>query len=194
MEAQPCRAVRHRLTQVAGVAGQTVRVNRRLALVAVWALFAAAAVGVGFGAAGLVGDPFTDGEVGSATAAGSPSSVTPAPASSSPTGSSAEATPDGTGTTKVSTPDDRQREVTRSVTTRGGFVSGTCRGGLVRLSAAPEVGWAIDDLDSGARAEARVRFERADDGDGRVEVRARCSGGVPRFEVRDDSSGHGSGD
>ncbi|MGZ4610712.1 MAG: hypothetical protein ACXV2H_10695, partial [Actinomycetes bacterium] len=33
--------------------------NRRLALVALWAVFAAASVGVGFGAAGLVGDPFT---------------------------------------------------------------------------------------------------------------------------------------
>jgi hypothetical protein len=35
--------------------------DRRLALVTLWLAFAAAAVGVGFAAAGLVGDPFTDG-------------------------------------------------------------------------------------------------------------------------------------
>ena len=77
------------------------------------------------------------------------------------------------------------------MTTRGGQVSGTCRDGLVRLSAAPAIGWEVDDLDSGARDEARARFERIDDGDGRVEVRATCTDGTPAFTVRDDSSGHG---
>jgi hypothetical protein len=159
-------------------------VDRRFVLVAVWAMFAAAAVGVGFGAAGLVGDPFTDGDVGTAASAGTSPSATPSPTGGTPSGSSPEGTP--------GTPSDgEQRDVTRSVTTRGGLVSGACRDGLVRLSAAPAVGWEIDDLDSGSRTEARVRFERVDDGEGRVEVRAGCSGGVPRFTVEDDSSGHG---
>ena len=156
-------------------------------LVALWAVFAVAAVGVGFGAAGLVGDPFTDGDLSVAASSDSPSpsgsvgTPTPTgssspPATSSPTSSAG--TPSGTA-------------VTRSVITRGGQVSGTCRDGLVRLSAAPEIGWEVDDLDSGARDEARARFERVDDGDGRVEVRATCTDGTPAFTVRDDSSGHG---
>ena len=72
-------------------------------------------------------------------------------------------------------------------------MSATCRDGQVRLAAAPAVGWEIDDLDTGSRSEARARFERVDDGDGRVEVRVTCVRGVPDFAVEDDSSGHGSG-
>jgi len=156
-------------------------------LVALWAVFAVAAVGVGFGAAGLVGDPFTDGDL-STTA----SSDSPSPSGSvgtpTPTGSSS---PPATSSPTSSASTSSGTAVTRSVITRGGQVSGTCRDGLVRLSAAPEIGWEVDDLDSGARDEARARFERIDDGDGRVEVRATCDGGTPAFTVRDDSSGHG---
>ena len=63
------------------------------------------------------------------------------------------------------------------------------------VSAAPTVGWAIKDVDGGRTQEARVRFERTGDGDGRVEVRARCVGGVPHFSVEDgtDNSGPGGG-
>ncbi len=63
------------------------------------------------------------------------------------------------------------------------------------VSAAPTVGWAIKDVDGGPTQEARVRFERTGDGDGRVEVRARCVGGVPHFSVEDgtDNSGPGGG-
>jgi hypothetical protein len=155
-------------------------VDRRLALVAVWALFAAAAVGVGFGAAGLVGDPFTDGEV---STGGITSSAVPSTSSEAPTTS-----------TSALTTTAGPRPVKRSVTVRGGLVTGTCRSGLVSLGAAPSVGWEIDDLDDEAGREARVKFERVDDGDGEVEVRARCVGGVPTFTVDDDSSGSGSGD
>ena len=83
----------------------------------------------------------------------------------------------------------------RSITTRGGLVSGSCTHGRVTVSAAPSVGWEIKDLDGGPAEEARVRFERTHDGDGRVELRARCVGGVPRFSVEDrtDSSGPGGG-
>jgi hypothetical protein len=156
-------------------------VDRRLALVAVWALFAAAAVGVGFGAAGLVGDPFTDGEV---STGGVTSSAAPSASSAAPT----------TSTPAPATTTPGPRPVKRSVTTRGGLVTGTCRGGLVGLGAAPSVGWEIDDLDDEPQREAKVKFERVDDGDGEVEVQARCAGGVPTFTVEGDSSGSGSGD
>ena len=154
--------------------------DRRLALVAVWALFAAAAVGVGFGAAGLVGDPFTDGEVstGGVTSSAAPSTTSAAP---TPTSSATATTSAG------------PRAVKRSESTRGGLVTGTCRSGLVTLGAAPSVGWEIDDLDDEPEREAKVKFERVDDGDGEVEVRVRCVDGVPAFSVREDSSGSGSG-
>lgn len=145
-----------------------------------WALFAAAAVGVGFGAAGLVGDPFTDGGV-SAGAVTSP--ATPTTSSAAPTTSRAAPS----STTAAVQP------VKDSVSTRGGLVTGTCRGGLVTLGAAPSVGWAIDDLDDEPEREAKVKFERVDDGDGEVEVQARCVGGAPTFSVDEDSSGSGSG-
>ena len=146
-----------------------------------WALFAAAAVGVGFAAAGLVGDPFTDGGVstGGVTTSSPPSSTT----SAAPTPTSSP-----TATTSAG-----PKAVRRSESTRGGLVTGTCRGGLVTLGAAPSVGWEIDDLDDEPEREAKVKFERVDDGDGEVEVRVRCVDGVPTFSVREDSSGSGSG-
>jgi hypothetical protein len=165
-------------------------VHSRLGLVALWALFAAASVGVGFGAAGLVGDPFTDpggdqvtlGDPGDSSSAGTSSPSDTGSPSSSP---SRSATPRASAATPV----------IRSLTTRGGLVSGSCTRGLVTISAAPTVGWAIDDVDGGPTQEARVRFERTGDGDGRVEVRAWCAGAVPRFSVEDrtDNSGPGGG-
>ena len=151
-------------------------------------MFAAAAVGVGFGAAGLVGDPFTDGDVGTTTSAGSDAPATPSSTPTPTASSSPAATPSSSGT---ATGGADGTPVTRSRTTQGGLVSGTCEGGLVRLSVSPYVGWEVDDLDAGARDEARVRFERVDDGEGKVEVRATCSGDTPTFNVRDDSSGSG---
>jgi hypothetical protein len=156
-------------------------VDRRVVLVALWAVFAAAAVGVGFGAAGLVDDPFTD--VGTTTAG--PAGT--APPSSAGTRSGGASSPRATASSSPRR--SGATAVTRSQTTRGGLVTGTCQDGLVRLSAAPAIGWEIDDLDSGARTEARARFEQVDDGDGKVEVRATCARGRPVFVVRDDSSG-----
>ena len=93
-----------------------------------------------------------------------------------------------------------------SVTTRGGFVAGSCRAGLVTVSASPAIGWQIKDVDSGQVVDARVRFE-ATGGDGRVEVHGWCSGDTAKFSVDDrsgsddgggssgsDSSGRGGGD
>ena len=168
--------------------------HSRLGLVALWAVFAAASVGVGFGAAGLVGDPFTDPGGNQVTLAdaggGSDSAAPPASGSTTPaprrTGS---ASPSSGGTPVAAAP------VVRSLTTRGGLVSGSCTRGLVTVSAAPTVGWSIKDVEGGPTQEARVRFERTGDGEGRVEVRAHCVRGVPRFTVDDrtDDSGPGGG-
>jgi hypothetical protein len=167
-------------------------VNRRSALVALWAIFAAAAVGVGFGAAGLVGDPFTAGTTsgagpavdGTATSEGSSSPATPTASPSrqpSTGGPSTTAGPAG-------------GPETRSLSTRGGIVSATCGTGQLQLSASPAVGWEIHDLESGDGGEGKVRFERSEDGEGRVDVRASCDNGVPRFAIEDDSHGHGGED
>jgi hypothetical protein len=163
--------------------------DRRWALAAVWALFAAASVGVGFAAAGLVGDPFSD-PAGVSAAAAPPSASsrpTSGTASQRPTGSS-EGSPRPIGTGEATDPEP----TVHSVTTRGGFVAGSCRAGLVTVSASPAIGWQIDDVDGGQVEDARVRFE-ATGGDGRVEVHSWCSGGTAKFSV-DDRSGGGDDD
>ena len=72
-------------------------------------------------------------------------------------------------------------------------MSGSCRGGLVSVSASPAVGWAIDDVDRGRVERARVRFQGTDDSNQRVEVQSWCAGGVPRFSVEDRDRGGGGG-
>jgi hypothetical protein len=152
--------------------------DRRWALAAVWALFAAASVGVGFAAAGLVGDPFSNPTGVSAAAVPPPAAGSrPTSGTASPTGTAAAADPEPT---------------VHSVTTRGGFVAGSCRAGLVTVSASPAIGWQIKDVDSGQVVDARVRFE-ATGGDGRVEVHSWCSGGTAKFSVDDRSGGDDGG-
>ena len=152
---------------------------KRFTLVALWALFAAAAVGVGFGASGLVGQqPFTadpSSDVGTSLGDPSPSQST------SPATSSASAT------------------ATRSITTRAGFVSATCTGRLVEVTATPATGWELDDRTIGQVRSARVKFEPVGDSHGeKVTVYARCDNGIPTFDRRvraagSDNSGPGSG-
>ena len=164
--------------------------DRRWALAAVWALFAVASVGVGFAAAGLVGDPFSD-PAGVAAAAPPPAAggrSTSATPTTGPTGSSVSSPrPTRAGATAEPEP------TVHSVTTRGGFVAGSCRAGLVTVSASPAIGWQIDDVDGGQVVDARVRFE-ATGGDGRVEVHSWCSGGAAKFSVDDRSRGGGGDD
>jgi hypothetical protein len=168
-------------------------VSRRLGLLALWAVFAAAAVGVGFAAAGLVGDPFTDpgDEAVSLVEAGAP----PRGGASVPV-PSASATPSGSGPGSGSAAPPARDDVVRSVTTRAGVVSGSCSGGLVTISAAPAVGWQVDELDGGPDDDADVKLEQRSGG-GEVEVGAACRDGVPRFAVDDsaddDHSGRGGG-
>lgn len=164
--------------------------DRRFALVALWAVFAAAAVGVGFAAAGLVSDPLTDASSGAGPVIGasvtadpstSPGQASPSPAPSGSGSSGADgSSPPETGGT------DRAGAVRRTINTRGGLVSAVCRQGLVRVSAAPTVGWEIEDIERRLRPEARVRFEQSGDRDTRVEVRTSCVGGVPRFVLEDN--------
>jgi hypothetical protein len=162
--------------------------DRRWALAALWALFAAASVGVGFAAAGLVGDPFSD-PAGTTVAAAPPAtdSRPTGTASPRPTGSSVSSP----RATRTGAATDAEPTV-HSVTTRGGFVAGSCRAGLVTVSASPAIGWQIDDVDGGQVADARVRFE-ATSGDGRVEVHSWCSGGAAKFSVDDRSGGKDGG-
>jgi hypothetical protein len=188
--------------------------DRRWTLAGVWALFAAASVGVGFGAAGLVGDPLSDPGRGTAPSpvlvAGPPPlavtsaavprpSRTPTPGHSTSHGTSQSTSqPSGTGHGSSATggPGPGTEPAVRSVTTRGGYVAGSCRGGLVTVSASPAVGWRISEIDNRPTEEATVKF-RQSSGDGEVEVHARCTGGEARFEVGDDrsgSSGGGGGD
>jgi hypothetical protein len=183
--------------------------DRRWTLAAVWALFATASVGVGFGAAGLVGDPFGDSGQGTTltpvfVAGPTPSAVpTSAAARPSRTPSPGHSTSHGaspTTSTSHSPSVARSSEpaaepAVRSVTTRGGYIAASCRRGLVTVSASPAVGWRIDQIDSRPTEEATVKF-RQSSGDGEVEVHATCSGGQARFVVGDDrdSSGSGGGD
>ena len=72
-------------------------------------------------------------------------------------------------------------------------MAGSCRAGLVTVSASPAIGWQIKDVDRGQVVDARVRFE-ATGGDGRVEVHSWCSGGAAKFSVDDrDRGGDGGG-
>jgi hypothetical protein len=134
-------------------------------LTVLWALFAAAAIGVGFGAAGLVGNPFTD-TVGD-TLAGqqSTSSVASAPGSS----------PSPSTVRRV---------------TRGGQVFASCVGGLVSISASPARYWQMDRIDEGRLATAGLEFTRSGN-DGKVEVSVHCVGGVPRFTLGDGAAAAG---
>jgi hypothetical protein len=176
-------------------------VGRRLGLLALWAVFAAAAVGVGFAAAGLVGDPFSDpGDEAVSlveAGAGSPSAPTSPSAPAAPATPGATGAPGSSGSPGAAAPPARD-DVVRSLTTRAGTVSASCAQGLVTLSAAPAVGWRVDDLDGGPTREGRVRLEQGSGGSGEVEVRVACRDGVPRFAVDDrpddDNRGPGGGD
>ena len=150
-------------------------------LVLTWLVFAGLATAAGFAAVGLVGQGLD---------------LTAAPAGPTSTASAGTPTPTSTKsptrtepTTKgPTTPTAVRRTVNRSI--RGNFVSATCRGSSVTLSASPAPGWSLDDYRPGPGREARARF-RSDSGD--VEFRVSCSSGRPVFETKDDAA-KGGGD
>jgi hypothetical protein len=180
-------------------------VPRRLTLVALWAVFAVASVGVGFAAASMVSDPFTDVDTTSqvsdlAGPAGDPftdPTTTPRPTSStSPsTGDKPSKSPTGgssAGGTK--SPNNSSATVKRGIPTRGGYVSATCRNGLVSVGAAPALYWQVESRTSPGVRTGRVRLEPATNANGeRVEVTATCASGIPAF-TSDYNEGSGGGD
>lgn len=156
-------------------------------LVLTWLIFAGLATAAGFAAIGLVGQGL---DVGAVPAAGPTATLTATP-TASPT-----ATPTGDTQSPSSAPSPATRRPTTAAavartasrSVRGNYVSATCRGSSVTLSASPAAGWSLDDYRPGPGSEARARF-RSDSGE--VEFKASCSGGRPVFETKDDSSGGG---
>ena len=144
-------------------------------LVLTWLVFAGLATAAGFAAVGLVGQGLD---------------LAAAPAAPTSTASAGTQTPTTSPpTTEPTTPTAAQRTVSTSV--RGNFVSATCRGSSVSLSASPAPGWRLDDYRPGPGREARAKF-RSDSGE--VEFKVSCSGGRPVFETKDDAdSGKGDG-
>jgi hypothetical protein len=192
-------------------------VPRRVTLVALWAVFAAASVSVGFAAAGLVSDPFTDARTttevtnlaGSGAAPvtepdGGPNAQAtgaPAPSTQTPDAQTPTVTPSTSGATRSAAPTRSARSapsvsstVKSGIPTEGGYVSGTCRGGLVSVGAAPAVYWRVESKTPGRVHTARVRLEPVQDARGeRVDVTVSCPGGKPAF-THDYSPGGGGGD
>jgi hypothetical protein len=150
--------------------------RRVLLLAALWLVFAVASVGVGFTAAGLIEGPL-------ATVVGPQAVAAVASAPATATGPSGDA----------SAADPLPSGATRGIATAGGYVSGVCEDGLIRLSASPEPGWELvelansdaDDDADGLRG-GDVEFEQAGAGTGTVSVEAWCSGGIPTFVVEAD--------
>jgi hypothetical protein len=197
-------------------------VSRRVTLFALWAVFAVASVSVGFAAAGLVSDPFTDASSsvadvpgpgnglvtapgdGSTTSPPANGSTSPSPRSTKSAGPSAPTTasPSGTasrpstspGTSPGTSPSTRAASATvkRGISTRGGYVSATCRDGLVSVGAAPAVWWEVDSMTQGRVRSARVRLQPSHDAKGeRVEVTATCQSGTPAFTTEYSDGGGG---
>ena len=178
---------------------------RSVALVALWAVFAVASVSVGFAAASMVSDPFTEGDTSSdASSFAGPAgdtftdpSTTPSPtgtASPSP-GQTPSKTPTGGSTAGSTTrPPNSSVAIKRGISTRGGYVSATCRNGLVSVGAAPALYWQVDSRTPPGVRTGRVRLEPAQDANGeRVEVTATCASGIPTFST-DYQEGSGGGD
>ena len=170
---------------------------KSVTLTALWVVFAVASVSVGFAAASVVGDPFTDvgatSEAGLAEPGNQPVTGPDATNTTDPTSpASHTATPSKTpsGSTKSAS---GSATVKRGIPTRGGYVSATCRGGLVSVGAAPAVWWLVESLTPGRVQTARVRLEPSHDANGeRVEVTASCRGGIPTFIPEYSDGGGGS--
>jgi hypothetical protein len=166
-------------------------VPRRVTLFALWAVFAVASVSVGFAAASVVSDPFTD----VSTTSDVPDLAEPGDSPVTEPGAAASTSPSTHKPTPTTTPGNSST-VKRGISTRGGYVSATCRGGLVSVGAAPSVYWQVESYTPGRLQTGRVRLQPAHDANGeRVEVTASCPGGTPAFTTSySDGSGGGGGD
>ena len=89
---------------------------------------------------------------------------------------------DGANPRATATP----RAAVRSWQGSAGVVAVSCDADAIVLRAAsPDDGWSIE-VDRRGPREVRVEFESGAEDDRRTEVRSRCSGGVPVFEVDAD--------
>jgi hypothetical protein len=192
-------------------------VPRRVTLVALWVVFAVASVSVGFAAAGLVSDPITD--VGSSTdvsslagpgetpvnepvPAGDQATGTATPSTKTPAAGTPTEAPSRPGATRSAHPTKPARTTSSAssivkggLPTQGGYVSGTCQGGLVSVGVAPAVYWHVASITPGRVRTAFVRLEPAQDARGeRVDVSASCRGGNPVFHPQYSTASGGGGD
>jgi hypothetical protein len=165
-------------------------VPRRFTLVALWAVFAVASVSVGFAAKGMVSDPFTD--VGSTADASTLAGPGDTPVTEPDLPAGGATTTAAPSTKPSSTTSSAPRTVRGGIPTQGGYVSGTCQGGLVSVGAAPAVYWKVVSFTSGPVRTARVRLEPAQNAQGeRVDVTASCHGGNPVFHADYNPAGGG---
>ena len=174
--------------------------SRAWGLVAVWVLFAATAVGVGFTAAGLIEEPRAaaagpEMPVATTPPAGARRSRAAVPPGQTPSASAQQEGPNaesvgptaaGEATTAEGsgTPSTQQGpSITKGISTVGGYVSGTCSWGVMRMSASPNAGWVLAELSGPEEERAKAEFEQAGQGGAKVEVEAWCQGGKPAFAV-----------
>ena len=137
--------------------------SRAWGLVAVWVLFAATAVGVGFMAAGLIEEPRAaaagpEMPVATTPPAGARRSRIAVPPGQTPSVSAQEEAPraesvgptaagEATAAEGSGTPSTQQGpSITKGISTVGGYVSGTCSWGVMRMSASPTAGWVLAEL------------------------------------------------
>jgi hypothetical protein len=103
-------------------------------------------------------------------------------------GASASPGPVASATTPTTTPTSGSVAPSGEMATAGGTVYASCDGAVAALASAPAPGWWVDDSSDPGQVEFR-------NGNQKVEIRAVCVDGGPRFSVegpRDDHSG-GSG-
>lgn len=156
--------------------------RRRLggvALFALWAVAAAASVGVGFGAVHLVGKEVVD-EIPRPLSGDTSAAPSPAGTASEPP---ASASPSPRRTTAAPAPTSARppAATVRSYTVAGGTVGVACRGNSVTLRfATPRNGYAMEIGHRGPH-EVEVEFEGTG---GKSRFKAYCSGGRISTEIR----------
>jgi len=158
-------------------------------LTTVWMVFTASAVGVGFAASGLIEYPR------SAAAGPHPAGMLVNAPRTSPTPRSAATPPRQPPSPTVTAQPESPNQPTptpalstRGLSTVGGYVSGTCFAGEIRVSASPNPGWSVTDLSEPGEDSGEVGFARSGNIGSIVTVEAWCWGGVPTFAIDVDEA------
>jgi hypothetical protein len=173
------------------VVGHSESMRLRSMLVLTWLIFAGLATAAGFAAVGLVGQGLTvaaapeNGPSVSATSTATRTTTTTVKPNAKPAAKPRKTTQKPT----TATPRTRkpttaapvvQRTGSRSV--RGNYVSATCSGASVTLSASPAPGWRLDEYRPGPARDALAKFHSNHD---EVKIEVSCSGGSPVFKIED---------